>query len=195
MGCARAPLPEPTTAVRRYLDALDRDDPHAAWMELSSAARARLPEREFTDRWRASADERRSQAAQLKASLAAPAVRQWAAVVFVDGGRVPIARDGGEWRLATTALSELHAATPQEALALLARALESRRYDLLFAVLSESTRAAVEAELRERTERLKAALEHPNLEINGDTARLQYDPRFHVELRRQEGEWRVLNMN
>ena len=94
------------------------------------------------------------------------------------------------------ALGELHAATPEEALRLFAKALEARQFDFVLALLGEPLGIEVDRQLRERIERLRIALETGlPLEVTGDRARLQYDPRFRLDLKRQEGEWRIVDLN
>jgi PAS domain-containing protein len=196
-GCGAPGLPAPRSAVAAYLSALERDDPHAAWALLSDPVRARLREPAFRERWSASADERKAQAAALKAALdRGGPLDEWASVVFPDGQRVPVAREAGAWRLTSTSLDQAHAATPAEALERLADAIAARRFDQVLSLLAEPLRGAVEHQLAERIERLRAALASGQpIEVVGDRALLQYDPRFRVELRREGGEWRVLDLN
>ncbi len=195
-GCGRAATPDPAVALRSYLTALERDDPKAAWASLSSATRAQAPEGDFIARWRASPTERAQQVAWLRARLAGGPPSQWAAVVFTDGTRIPLTHDADGWRLGTTALGEARATTPEEALRAFARAVEERRFDQLLGLLAEPLRGEVERQLRERIERLQAALQKgAAIEVNGDRARLQYDPRFRLDLRRQDGQWRIFDLN
>lgn len=192
-GCGHAAVP-PESAVQLYVAALERNDAHAAYGMLSTAVRLRLPESEFAERWRLATDERHVQSERLKAS--ATQTVESATLVFHDGRRVAMARDGRQWRITGTAIGELHAATPEDALRLLVQALDARRYDLVIGVLAEPLRSEVERQLRERLEGLKAALgKSPSVEVIGDRARLQYDPRFRVELEREDGEWRILDLN
>ncbi len=196
-GCAHAPPTEPRDALSAWADALERDDPHAAFALLAPSLRAH-GEADFAARWKASRAERLAEAGALRAALhgGAPPVEEWAAVVFPDGARVPLTRDGDGWRLTTTALGEAHAGTPVEALRQLAHALEQRRFDLVLNLLGEPLRAEVERQIRERLEQLRAALDQGReVEVTGDRARLRYGPGFHVDLRRQGGEWRIHDLN
>lgn len=193
-GCGHAPPPGPAAVLLLFRDALDGDDPHTAYGLLAASVRTRLPEAEFTTRWRAASDDRRDQAARLRRPP--QTVDLWAAVLLADGASVPLLREPAGWRLTSTALGELRAATPDAALRLLARALEARRFDLLLGILADPLRSEVERQLRERLERLKAALDKgAEVEVIGDRANLQYDSRFHIELRRQDGEWRIHGLN
>ncbi len=196
-GCGHAPPPGPEEAIRGYLRALEQDDPDVGWSLLSASAQAHTSREDFIRRWRESRTERQEQAARLRSEAASPtALSQWAAIGFTDGTRVPLRREAGGWRLVGTTLGELRAATPEDALRALAQALESRRYDLLLAVLGGPLRSEVERQLRERLERLRGALQKgAAIEVTGDRAHLQYDPRFRVELKRQDGEWRIYDLN
>jgi hypothetical protein len=194
-GCAR-PVPEPQSVLGSYVAALERDDPCAAWTLLARPVRIRISEAEFTRRWRESPDERRAQAARLRARLAAAGPDPRAALTFPDGSQVALVREERQWRMVSATLGDLHAATPEEALRHFVTAVESRRYDLLLGILADPLRGEVERQVRERLERLRAALDRPHdLEVNGDRARFQYDPRFRIDLQRQNGEWRVYDLN
>jgi hypothetical protein len=199
LGCASTPPPKPEGAVRQYLAALDRDDPHGAYTLLQPSLRAHVTESDFTQRWRSSTEERRTQADRLRVALAPgehPPVGEWAAIIFPDGARVPLARDAGSWHLTSTELGELHAATPAEALRLFVQAAEARRFDVLLNLLGDPLRSEVERQLRERLDKLKAALgKARDLDVSGDRARLLYGSGFHIDLRRQNGEWRVFDLN
>ena len=85
--------------------------------------------------------------------------------------------------------------TPQEALRLLLLAAEQRNFSALLRILSSEQRQALEAQLSERIERLRAALLRPSIEVSGDRARIEYDPRFFIELTREGGSWRVTDLN
>jgi hypothetical protein len=80
----------------------------------------------------------------------------------------------------------------------LATAVEQRNYFAALRLLSRGERQAIELELRERVERLRSSLARRQalpIEVHGNRARYQYDPRFFIDLVREEAGWRVLDLN
>jgi hypothetical protein len=213
----KAPLPEETLAA--YRAALERDDPQAAYRLLSPTVQQHIPYEKWAERWRETPAER---AAQLKSLLdasntpaAARAITLQAAIALPQGtvlllapstpgrladrglGRRSYSRSG-DWQVADPDLAAVHAETPERVLHLLIEAVEQRNYFALLRLLSTTERKALEAELRERVERLRTSLSKskaPAIEVHGDRAHYQYDPRFFVDLVRERDGWRVLDLN
>jgi len=195
IGCARAPsVARPESGLAAWARALERDDPHAAWLLLAADVRQRSSEAELTARWRATADERKQQAAQLAAAVAGHRVTESARLVRPDGRASFAVLEEAGWRVTNPRSSEPGPQTPEEALRRFARALEQHSFDSLVSLLSDPLRAMVEHELDERLTRLKKALGQP-ITVDGDHARLLYDPRFHIDLKREDGAWRVADFN
>lgn len=125
----------------------------------------------------------------------------------------------GRWRVAHPELSAPDISTPEAALRGFLSAIEQRSLPAIFRLLSEKTRQAAEEELRERALRLRTALqssgqraatpsptgktaresaiptEGPRIEVRGNHARIQYDPRFFIDLIREPEGWRIRDMN
>ena len=99
------------------------------------------------------------------------------------------------WQLSDANLRAVAAASPQDVLKMLLIAVEQRNYPALLRLLSTSERLALEAQLTERLERLRAALIKPTIEIKGDRARIEYDPRFFIDLVREGASWRIADLN
>jgi len=194
-GCAHSPsVARPESGLAAYAKALERDDPRAAWALLAADARQRSSEADFTARWRATVEERKAQQAELAAAVAAGHVTEQARVVRPDGRAGFAVLEPAGWRVTNPRSSEPGPQTPEEALRRFARALELRSFDALLALLSDPLRGLVERELDERLTLLKKALGQP-VTVDGDHARLLYDPRFHVDLKRENGAWRVADFN
>lgn len=218
--------PQPT--VSAYQRSLEDDNPQAAYALLSPAAQAALPRERFTTLWGTTRVERADQREQL-ATLLSPRPNRPAARLFPQL-TLSIAADSlvrselqlaenssGAWRITTPELSPVATATPEAALRALLDAIDGRNLALLLRLLSPATRQAVEDELQERAERLRAALAgagsrpketsppaagsppsgptSPRIEISGDRARLQYDQRYFIDLIREKDGWRIRDMN
>ncbi len=117
-----------------------------------------------------------------------------------------------QWQIDEPDLSIVQATTPEEVLRLLVDAVEQRNYFAMLRLLSTAERQAIESELRERVSRLRMSLSHGQsrslgamdvaaaaaptvIDIRGDRAHFQYDPRFFVDLVREKDGWRVLDIN
>ena len=109
----------------------------------------------------------------------------------------------------------IRAETPEAVLRLLLTAAEQRNYPALLRLLTKAERQSLEAELTERVERLRTSLarssappapESPSgtasgtasettLKPAGDRTRIQYDPRFFIDLKREPEGWRIADFN
>lgn len=180
--------PWPLDTLNAYQAALDRDDPASAYQLLDSALKQRISSQQFLTDWRDSAPERSTQRKQIFGSQRSlgpaessqvPAerpknlsrfVRQ--AVLFLPQGTslllaqtqpVPTAQrekadNRSVWRIADSDLSAVHADTPEQLLRLLITAAEQRNYFAVLRLFSAAERQAIEAELRERIDRLRMSL-------------------------------------
>jgi hypothetical protein len=100
------------------------------------------------------------------------------------------------WRILDPDLQVVRAASPEAVLRLLLAAAEQRQYPALLRLLTRGERQSLEAELTERLERLRAHLSQgAPVESTGERARLQYDPRFFIDLKREPEGWRIADFN
>jgi hypothetical protein len=188
-ACAHRAAPEDT--VRAYLTALDKDDPDAAYKLLSQETRREVTREQFVAHWRENRDAARSESAAVREGVGRGAAEE-ARVIYSDGLAVPVAHDGGGWRLSDVPTPKVpHAATPEEALDAFEKALAARDYDAIARVITPATREQVDRELRERTAPLK---ESRKVEVTGDKARIKLG-KWELTLERQSsGEWRVVGV-
>lgn len=196
-ACGRPPPATAAQTLLRYAQALEGDDPQAVYRLLDEPTRARLSWEEFAQRWRDTPEERRAQARAVRRTVSAlpPPL---AHVIFADGMKLSLERApaGGAWLLRDVRLQGARTDTPEEALRLLLAAAEQRSYAAVLRLLTSAQRQIVEAEVRERLDRLRAALgRRQPIEVKGERARLQYDPRFYIELRKEPEGWRVHDLN
>lgn len=115
------------------------------------------------------------------------------------------------WRILDPDLQIIRAPTPEAALRLLVAAAEQRNYPALLRLLTRAERQSLEAELNERLDRLRSTLSRglptettgtaagptggPTSTTTGDRTRIQYDPRFFIDLRREQDGWRIADFN
>jgi hypothetical protein len=156
-------------------------------MLAASSRRAQSPE-EFKIMV---ADERAELAEQANA-LGRPDVRieATARLHYADGEEAALdLRDGRYWVTAAGALPG-GARTPEGALEQLRRVLARRSYSGLMRVLSPTTRAAIENDLRGLVEGLNEPGTLP-VQVSGDEAVVPVPGGHQVKLKRDGGVWRV----
>ncbi len=195
LGCAHAPPPRASAdlepALVAWQKAIAANDAHAAYALLSSSLRARVSESDFALQWKAvQAD----LSAQEEALHAPHAIRQ-ASGELADGRAWPLVREADRWRVAAVRPLEPGGDTPEDALRRLIAAVDERDFDAVVALLAEPLRSTLEQALAERVARLKSSLRRGGVEASGNTARLRYDPRYHLDLVQENGRWRVADFN
>lgn len=187
-GCAGRGVPDPKSAAEEYAQAAERGDGDAIYeMMTSDAQKARS--REDVKRL---VQEQRGELAEQGKGLTAKDVRVEAVarLRYEDGEEAQLElKDGHFWITASGALPG-GSRTPEQALDQLRRVLARRSYAGLMRVLSPSTRAAIEQDLRS----LVLGLERPetlHVEVAGDAATVTIPGGHSVKLKRESGIWRV----
>ena len=202
LGCAhrlpaaRAPSSDPEPALTAWRDAIAKNDPRAAWQLLSAPLRARTSAEDFALQWKASQADLSAQ----EEVLHQPHQVRRASGELTDGRAWPLVRDPDRWRVAAARPLEPGGDTPEDTLRRLVAAVDARDFDALLALLAEPLRTTLEQALADRVSRLKAAVRRGNIELSGgnntgSTARLRYDPRYHLDLVQENGRWRVADFN
>jgi hypothetical protein len=187
-GCASRSVPDPREAADAYAEAAARGDADAIYgMMTTSARRSRSPE----DVKKLVAEQRTELAEQAKLVTAKGArVEATARLRYEDGEEAQLElRDGRFWVTSSGALPG-GSRTPEQALDQLRRVLARRSYAGLMRVLTPSTRAAIEQDLRS----LVTGLERPDtlpVAVTGDAATVTVPGGHSVKLKRDGGVWRV----
>lgn len=188
--------------LTQVTQSLEQGDPQRAYRLLDAPTRRTLPYPDFAALFLATQTERRERARALHRQVKVRSPGNALAMLSLgDGTRVEMQEERGGWRLTDLGAVTVCPQTPEEAMRLLLAAAEGRSYAAVMRLFSPSQRQAIEAELRERIERLRAALQRKQpLEARGDRIRLQYDPRFFIELQRETSQagatgWRVIDLN
>lgn len=201
LGCAHAPPPiapssDPEPALVAWRQAIAKGDAHAAYALLSSSLRARVSESDFALQWKAAQADLSAQ----EEALHAPATLRRASAELSDGRAWPLVHEPDRWRIAAVHPLAPGGDTPEDLLRRLIAAVDARDFDALLGLLAEPLRTTVEQALADRVARLKAAVRHGSVELagassSGTTARLRYDPRYHIDLVLENGRWRVADFN
>lgn len=187
-GCGASSIPDPREAADSYAAAAARGDADAIYEMLSDSGQRSLSREEVR---KMVADEREELKAQAEAITAAGVVvKARATVRYADGERASLDLEDGQFRVTAADALPAGARTPTQALEQLRRVLARRSYAGLVRVLSPTTRAAIENDLRS----LVQGLEEPEgleVDVRGDTAVIVVPGGHEVRLRREGGIWYV----
>lgn len=187
-ACSSHAVPDPRSAVEAYAQAASRGDGDAIYAMMTTSAQ-KSRSREDVKRL---VSEQRSELAEQAKTLTAKEARiaAVARLRYEDGEEAQLElREGRFWITSSGALPG-GSRTPEQALDQLRRVLARRSYASLMRVLTPSTRAAIEQDLRS----LVSGLERPetlHVEVTGDGAIVTIPGGHSVKLKREGGVWRV----
>jgi hypothetical protein len=187
-GCTGHAVPDPKSAADDYAAAASRGDADAIYEMMTTSAQK---SRSRDDVRRLVNEQRGELSEQAKLVTARDArVEATARLRYEDGEEAQLElRDGRFWITSSGALPG-GSRTPEQALDQLRRVLARRSYAGLMRVLTPSTRAAIEQDLRS----LVSGLERPetlHVQVTGDTAVVTVPNGHAVKLKRDGGVWRV----
>jgi hypothetical protein len=191
-GCGESSVPDPRSAANDFAEAAARGDSDAIYEMMTDEARAA---RTRADVGKIVKDEKAELAEEAKLVSEKDArVEATARLRFEDGEEAALELKEGQFRVTSAGALPGGAKTPEEALDQLRRVVARRSYAGLMRVLSPTTRAAIERDLRA----LVDGLDHPstlNVNVTGDTAVVVVPGGHEVRLRRDGGVWRVENFD
>jgi hypothetical protein len=187
-GCSGHAVPDPKSAADDYAAAASRGDADAIYEMMTTSAQK---SRSRDDVRRLVKEQRGELSEQAKLVTARDArVEATARLRYEDGEEAQLElRDGRFWITSSGALPG-GSRTPEQALDQLRRVLARRSYAGLMRVLTPSTRAAIEQDLRS----LVSGLERPetlHVQVTGETAVVTVPGGHTVKLKRDAGVWRV----
>ena len=187
-GCAGHAVPDPKSAADEYASAAARGDADAIYEMMTMSAQK---SRSRDDVRRLVKEQRGELSEQAKLVTARDArVEATARLRYEDGEEAQLElRDGRFWITSSGALPG-GSRTPEQALDQLRRVLARRSYAGLMRVLTPTTRAAIEQDLRS----LVTGLERPetlHVQVTGDAAVVTVQGGHTVKLKRDGGVWRV----
>jgi hypothetical protein len=128
--------------VRLYRQALEHDDPRAAYALLAPHVQRDVPYPVFEDIWKTQKAERDRQLDGIKSGAAAPLIPE-STVELGDGRNTRVVLEDEGWRLTDAELAGPAAKTPVEAGLRLADALEHRNVAALWQLMSSRRRELV----------------------------------------------------
>ncbi len=194
-GCGAGPRVEgPTGTVRAFAAALSRGDASATWALLDEDARRGRTEPEHAALAAENVAELAEQGEALDRAAAAGTVSARARVALASGETVVLVLEDGGWRIDGGVLDAAGLGTPLDAVAALRRALMRRDLGGVERVLSRQTRAEWEEEVRRLVD-ATADADDLEVEIQGNRARVRTTGGGSIELVRESGEWRVVDVH
>ena len=185
----------PRSALGQYVRAVRANNPQAAYALLSKKVRATVSLEEFTQRWKSGHTELLAQAEDIEKARGQTKAFALEARIEVGSRRtVSLALEGERWRILGGVGSGFESTSPREAVHALVRALESRSFSAFLRLLSKTRQEQFLREMSLRLEKLKANLDR-DFEVTGNRARLQYDPRYWIQLVKEKGVWKIVEFN
>lgn len=196
-GCGPAigKAPPAQEGVAALVDALQADDPRAAYALLAKETRKKVSYEEFAVQWKATEAERAWQAKLLAAELAGqPDVGERAIVTYPDGKSVALEREDRRWRLEAALVSRVRAAKPRDAIRMFADALRRNDLEGILRTLTMRRREGLARQVGGFLAGLDRKVDGKLEEIGNERAELRWDEngvRFRIVLRREDDEWRI----
>jgi hypothetical protein len=192
-GCGAGPgVQGPAGAIRGYAGALERGDADAAWALLDEDARRGRTRADHAALMEPNRGELEEQGRALS-DAGGSGVEARARVPLRSGENVVLVLENGRWVIDGGVLDAAGLGTPLDAIAAFRRALMRRDLAGLERVLARETRAEWEEEVR----RLVDSTADPNdldVELQGNRARVRTTGGGSIELVRESGEWRVVDV-
>lgn len=204
MGCGSS-ASGPGATLEAYSNALRKEDYAAAYALMSAGYRDKHSKEEFVRMMKENSDEAGETAAQLRKNPKEIAVT--AEFQYGHGDRMRLVREGDSWRIAVNPVQFYSQATPRDALRSFVRAYRLKRWDVMLRFVPnvyrermdvEKLRAQFEGETREDMDvmmkTLEANIDEP-ITDKGNEARMPYGDRYEVKLIREDGLWKIRDID
>jgi hypothetical protein len=199
-ACAH-PQRGPAEALAEFGGAIDRKDYAAAYALMSADYRRRVPVADFRRALEAAGPDVPGLAHRLEVEAARTPLQ---IEVEIDlGQKLTLVLEAGQWRIAAQPFDIAAQQTPRAALRSFVRAAELGRYDALLRLVPNRYRVSVSAdklrdywqgerklENQKLLQALRANINAPIVET-GDEARMPYGEASEVRFIREDGVWKV----
>lgn len=195
----------PGTTLDAYSDALGKRDFAAAYKLMSTTFRDQHSEAEFIRMMKENSVEAQETAAHLRnpdKELVITAEFQ-----FGLDERMKLIRERGTWRVSNNPIQFYNQTTPREALRSFLRAYRLKRWEIMLRLVPELYRKTMDVDkLRMQFEgesqedidsmmqRIEASVDAP-IKDNGNEARMKYGDNSEVEFIRENGQWKIQDLD
>ena len=200
-----APAKGPSSTLDRYSAALKSKDYATAYELMSASFRAKHSKDEFIRMMQENQREVGETASRLQGS--AEQMEITAEFRYGLGDTMRLVRENGGWRIATNPVAFYSHATPRDALRSFVRAYRLERWDIMLRFVPNNYRERMDVNMlreqftgihREEIEvmmnMLEANIDEP-IEDKGNEARMPYGERFEVQFVREDGKWKVKDLD
>jgi hypothetical protein len=184
----------PSGTIRAYARALEHGDAPAAWTLLDEDARRGRTSAEHARLMAQNRGELSQQGRALARAAGGSDVEARARVALRSGENVQLVLEDGGWRIEGGVLDAAGLGTPLDAVGAFRRALMRRDLGGVERVLSRQTRAEWEEEVRRLVEST-ADPDDLEVEVQGNRAQVRTTGGGSIELVRESGEWRVVDVH
>jgi len=202
-ACARGTGPDQT--LDRYSVALKNHDFAVAYDLMSSGFRVKISREDYVRTMRDNAREVNETADRLRGKKGSMEVS--AEFEYGLGDSMRLVQEDGQWRIATYPLGFYDQSTPKAALRSFIRAYRLERWEVMLRFVPNSYREKMNAEKmkaqftgpsREQMENLintlEANVDEPIIE-RGNDARMSYGDRFEVKFVKEDGVWKLKDLD
>lgn len=202
-ACApQRPAESPEHTFRSYVAALKQGDTAGAYDLLSEETRGTLSYREYRELVAASP----KAVTELETGLSmAPELARVTATITDNNGRTfHLVLEGGEWQLEESGLDPYSQASPRAALGSFVRAFRNDRYDVLLSLAPSVDRQSLSADALQKAwegagrgeiealiSALEAALPSASITTEGVRAKMSYGSGSEATLIREDGVWKI----
>jgi hypothetical protein len=195
----------PDATLDKYGAALKNGDYAAAYELMSSSFRGKVSREAYERQMRDSGREVADTADRLRGKRASLEVS--AELEYGLGDSLRLVQEGGQWRIATNPLAFYDQSSPKAALRSFLRAYRLGRWDVMLRFVPNSYAEKMDAKKmqaqfsgpsREQMENLITTLEanvdEPIVE-RGNDARMSYGDRFTVQFLKEDGAWKLKDLD
>ncbi len=205
LAACGGPRTAPTGTLDRYASALKAKNYDAAYDLMSSGFRAQVGKDEFVRMMRDNPREVSDTASRLTGRKSK--VEVTAELTYGLGDTLHLVHESGGWRIAENPLAFYDQATPRDALRSFLRAFRLERWDVMLRFVPKSYAALMSVdkmktqfagerkqEMGQLMNMLEANIDEP-IDEQGNEARMRYGAGFEVKFVREEGRWRLRDLD
>lgn len=206
LAACGGPRAAPTGTLDRYASALKARNYDAAYDLMSSGFRAQVSKDEFVRMMRDNPREVSDTASRLTGKKSR--IEVTAELTYGLGDTLHLVHESGAWRIAENPLAFYDQSTPRAALRSFLRAYRLERWDVMlrfvpkaYAELMNADKMKSQFAGQERKEEmsqlmnmLEANLDEP-IDEQGNEARMRYGAGFEVKFVREDGRWRLRDLD
>lgn len=203
IGCGRSSGPSQT--LDKYGRALKNHDFEAAYDLMSASFRAKVSREDYVRMMRDNPREVDETAERLRGRHGSIEVS--AEFEYGLGDQMRLVQEGGKWRIATNPLAFYDQSTPKSALRSFIRAYRLERYDIMLRFVPNQYREKMDAakmkaqftgpskeQMETLMNTLEANVDEPIIE-RGNDARMSYGDRFEVKFVKEDGVWKLKDLD